>query len=68
VLACVGAAVLAQYALGVTTLLMVVPVPVATLHQAGAVALLTAMLVLTHCLSAPPRLRINASPPPETLV
>jgi heme a synthase len=68
VLACVGAAVLAQYALGVTTLLLVVPVPVATLHQAGAVALLTAMLVLTHCLSAPPRLRINAPPPPETPV
>jgi cytochrome c oxidase assembly protein subunit 15 len=41
-------AVAGQYALGVTTLLLVVPVPVATLHQAGAVILLTTVLVAWH--------------------
>ncbi|PPQ40167.1 heme A synthase [Rhodopila globiformis] len=37
-----------QYALGVTTLLLVVPVPVAAMHQAGAVILLTTVLVAWH--------------------
>ncbi len=45
-----GAAVVAQYALGVTTLLWAVPVPVAVLHQTGAALLLTAGLVLVHAL------------------
>jgi cytochrome c oxidase assembly protein subunit 15 len=45
---CLGAAVVCQYILGVTTLLFVVPVPLATLHQAGAVILLTAVLVVVH--------------------
>lgn len=43
-----GAAVIAQYALGVTTLLLVVPVGFAAAHQAMAVLLLTAVLVLLH--------------------
>ncbi|MFL5283361.1 MAG: COX15/CtaA family protein [Rhodopila sp.] len=42
------AAVAVQYGLGVTTLLLVVPVPVATLHQAGAVILLTTVLIAWH--------------------
>ena len=47
-MACLTAAVIAQYALGVTTLLLVVPVSIATLHQTGAVILLTVMLVFVH--------------------
>jgi heme a synthase len=43
-----GGAVLAQYALGVTTLLLVVPVGFAAAHQAMAVLLLTAVLVVMH--------------------
>ena len=43
-----GAAVVLQYCLGVATLLWVVPVSLATLHQFGAVLLLTAILVVTH--------------------
>ena len=39
-----------QVALGITTLLLVVPVPVAVLHQAGAVALLTVSALLVHAL------------------
>ena len=46
-----GAAVLAQYALGVATLLLVVPVPLAAAHQAMAALLLTASLVVVHSLS-----------------
>jgi cytochrome c oxidase assembly protein subunit 15 len=45
---CLAAAVVCQYLLGVTTLLMAVPVSVATLHQSGAVLLLTVMLVVVH--------------------
>ncbi len=40
-----GGVVALQYALGVATLLLVVPVPLATLHQAAAFLLLTAALV-----------------------
>jgi cytochrome c oxidase assembly protein subunit 15 len=39
-----------QLALGVATLLLVVPLPVAVLHQAGAILLLTALLVARHAL------------------
>jgi cytochrome c oxidase assembly protein subunit 15 len=46
--AVMGAAVLAQYALGVCTLLWVVPVDLAVAHQATAVLLLTAALVALH--------------------
>jgi cytochrome c oxidase assembly protein subunit 15 len=45
-----AAAVGCQYLLGVMTLLYVVPVPLATLHQAGAVVLLTAVIVVVHWL------------------
>ncbi len=47
-LICLAAAVLAQYALGVATLLYVVPVPLAIAHQANAVLLLTAALCCLH--------------------
>jgi len=46
-------AVVGQYLAGVTTLLLVVPVAVATLHQFGAVMLLTVMLVWVHRVSGP---------------
>ncbi len=52
---CLAVAVLGQYVLGVTTLLLVVPVSVATLHQCGAVILLTVVLFLVHRLSNAPR-------------
>ncbi|MGE5271469.1 MAG: COX15/CtaA family protein [Thiohalocapsa sp.] len=42
------AAALVQFALGVSTLLLVVPIPLAAAHQAGAVLLLTAAIVLRH--------------------
>lgn len=51
-----------QYVLGVTTLLLVVPVSVATLHQAGAVLLLTAVLVAVHRLTGPSRRRVEMHP------
>jgi cytochrome c oxidase assembly protein subunit 15 len=44
----VGGLVLVQYALGVATLLWVVPVGLATAHQATAVLLLSAVLALRH--------------------
>ena len=43
-----------QYALGVATLLLVVPVGLAATHQANAVLLLTAALALLHALRRPP--------------
>lgn len=46
-----GTAVATQYVLGVTTLLLVVPVPIAVMHQAGAALLLTAVLVTLHALT-----------------
>ena len=46
-------AVLAQYALGVMTLLWVVPVSLGTAHQVLAVLVLTAALVLLHATRAP---------------
>ena len=39
-----------QITLGISTLLLVVPVPLAALHQAGAVLLLTAALLTNHAL------------------
>lgn len=39
-----------QVGLGITTLLLVVPVPLAAAHQAGAVLLLSAALYLSHSL------------------
>lgn len=58
--ACLAVAVVGQYLLGVTTLLLVVPVSVATLHQTGAVLLLTVMLVVVHRLSGFPRLPVES--------
>jgi heme a synthase len=49
--ACLAAAVIGQYVLGITTLLLVVPVSVAALHQLGAVLVLTIMLIVVHRLS-----------------
>jgi cytochrome c oxidase assembly protein subunit 15 len=43
-------AALLQVALGIATLLMLVPIPLAAAHQAGAVLLLTAAIVLRHSL------------------
>ena len=50
-LAALGAAVVLQYALGIATLLLVVPIGLATLHQVVAVLALTAALVALHALS-----------------
>ena len=47
------AAVLLQFALGLSTLLLVVPVPLAAAHQAGAVLLLTAAIVFRRTLNRP---------------
>jgi cytochrome c oxidase assembly protein subunit 15 len=47
------AALALQIALGITTLLMVVPIPLAAAHQAGAVLLLTALINLVHRLRTP---------------
>jgi heme a synthase len=46
------AAALLQLALGISTLLLVVPIPLAVAHQAGAVVLLTAAITLRHGLRA----------------
>jgi cytochrome c oxidase assembly protein subunit 15 len=48
VLHCLLAAVILQMTLGISTLLLVVPVPLAASHQAGALILLTAMLWARH--------------------
>jgi cytochrome c oxidase assembly protein subunit 15 len=44
------AAAAVQVALGISTLLMVVPIPLAAAHQAGAVLLLSAAIVFRHTL------------------
>lgn len=41
-------AMITQVTLGITTLLLAVPIPLAAAHQAGAVLLLTAMLFVVH--------------------
>ena len=46
------AAATLQAALGISTLLLVVPIPLAAAHQAGAVLLLTAAIVFRHTLRA----------------
>jgi cytochrome c oxidase assembly protein subunit 15 len=48
------AAALLQVLLGISTLLLVVPVPLAAAHQAGAVVLLTAAIVFRHNLRHAP--------------
>jgi cytochrome c oxidase assembly protein subunit 15 len=44
---------LAQLALGIATLLLVVPVPLAAAHQAGAVLMFAAALNAAHALRLP---------------
>jgi cytochrome c oxidase assembly protein subunit 15 len=73
------AAVLVQIALGIATLVLFVPIPLAAAHQLGAVLLLLAALRATHlarraALSASPSARMPAKPeereepgPPTTL-
>jgi cytochrome c oxidase assembly protein subunit 15 len=51
-------AALAQVAIGISTLLLVVPIPLAAAHQAGAVLLLTAAIAFRHTLR--PAARIDA--------
>jgi cytochrome c oxidase assembly protein subunit 15 len=55
-LAMLGLTLLVQYGIGVATLLLVVPTGLAAVHQANAVLVLTAALVLLHALR-PPRTR-----------
>jgi cytochrome c oxidase assembly protein subunit 15 len=50
----VVAALALQVALGIATLLLRVPVPLAALHQAGAVVLFAAALNVAHALRMPP--------------
>ena len=53
--AALGAGLL-QVSLGITTLLMLVPVPLAAAHQAGIVVLLTTMLALVGTLRRPSKI------------
>lgn len=48
---CLVALLLIQVTLGISTLLMHVPVPLAAAHQSGAIALFTASLFVSQCLS-----------------
>ncbi|KAI0231890.1 Cytochrome c oxidase assembly protein cox15, partial [Massospora cicadina] len=58
---------LAQVSLGISTLLYLVPLPLAASHQAGSLALLTAGLYLIHTLRRPPNFdfphRLSRNPP-----
>ncbi len=54
------AAAAVQVALGISTLLLVVPIPLAAAHQAGAVILLTAAIVLRHTLRQPAMIDVEA--------
>jgi cytochrome c oxidase assembly protein subunit 15 len=59
-------AVVAQYALGIATLLWVVPVSLGTLHQTLAVGVLAAGLVAVHALRAPARTGEGIGAPART--
>lgn len=52
------AAVIIQIVLGITTLLLQVPINLAVLHQAGAVALFTCAIGVRHALRPPPLLQL----------
>lgn len=54
-----GLAVALQIGLGIATLLLVVPVPLAALHQAGAVLLFSSSLFLNHCLFTAKPAQVN---------
>jgi cytochrome c oxidase assembly protein subunit 15 len=58
-------AVVAQYALGIATLLWVVPVSLGTLHQTLAVGVLAAGLVAVHALRGLPRTGEGGGGPPR---
>ena len=53
------AAAAIQVLLGITTLLLQVPVNIAALHQAGAVALFTCAIGLRHALRPAPQLQVR---------
>jgi len=59
-------ALVAQIALGISTLLLVVPVPLAALHQAGALLVFAAALHLAHALRTRPDDLPN--PPREPII
>ncbi|HKM64980.1 MAG TPA: COX15/CtaA family protein [Acidisphaera sp.] len=61
-----GAVTLLQYALGVATLLNVVPVGLAVAHQGGAVAVLAAAILLAHATRNP--LALKTAPIGDTSV
>ncbi len=48
-----AAAIVVQASLGLATLLLVVPIPLASLHQAGAVLVLTAAILWRHTFRSP---------------
>jgi heme a synthase len=52
-----------QFGLGVSTLLLVVPIPLAAMHQAGAVLLLSAAIAFRHSLRAAGQARVSLPPP-----
>jgi cytochrome c oxidase assembly protein subunit 15 len=58
----VGGAVVLQYALGVTTLLLVVPAGLAVMHQIGATILLTSVLLIAHAIRPAPAHLAGRSP------
>ncbi len=65
----VAAMALAQVALGIATLLLVVPIPLAAAHQGGAVILLSLALALAHEARRPafmPQRAAARSPTPQT--
>ncbi|MCC7010129.1 MAG: COX15/CtaA family protein [Acidobacteria bacterium] len=56
------AAIAIQITLGITTLLFVVPVSLGTAHQAGALGVLTVVLMLNHALARTPGRRWHVHP------
>jgi len=54
-----GSFLLLQVTLGISTLLLQVPVALAASHQGGAICLFTAALYVSHCLSIKPAKRAN---------
>lgn len=52
-----------QVALGISTLVLVVPVPLAAAHQAGALLLLTAAIFAAHTLRVPAAARVHGLVP-----
>jgi cytochrome c oxidase assembly protein subunit 15 len=59
------AAALFQVTLGVSTLLLVVPIPLAAAHQAGAVLLFTTAIVFRHAVRRPAVSVARLAPVPE---